>query len=180
MPMSSKSTRWLEQYSDQRNHYKVALDKDPVVKEIRNFLLLWNLYENLCLNCAGKVQSIWKNTGNLSPDMKDTDSFYSFIKDRYSDPKLFERLNFKHDDRRLDRYCTSFSDRVSAILNSDDPTLEDKNTVCRMVAWRYRNNLFHGKKSLASFWTQQDIFLEVNAYLVSGLSNKTRIQLREE
>ena len=175
MCMSSISTQWLERYSDRKNHYLVSLDDDPVVKEIRNFLLLWNLYENLFLNCSGKVCSIWKNTGNLAPDIKDTDAFYAYIKDRYSDPILFAKLNFKHDDKGLDKYCTSFSDRVLAILGCDEPSLAEKNTVCRMVAWRYRNNLFHGKKSMSSFWNQQDIFERVNAYLVSGLSIRTKI-----
>lgn len=173
--MSSMSTLWLERFSDRKNHCQVSLDNDPVVKEIRNFLLLWNLYENLFLNCSGKVCSIWNNTGNLAPDIGATDTFYAFIKDRYSDPILYAKLNFRHDDKGLDKYCTSYTDRVLAILDSDEPTLEDKNTVCRMVAWRYRNNLFHGKKSMSSFWQQQNIFERVNAYLVSGLSIRTRI-----
>ena len=43
---------------------------------------------------------------------------------------------------------------VMLMNGAEEPSMEEKNDVCRMVAWRYRNNLFRGKKTMSSFWKQ--------------------------
>lgn len=173
----SFSTLWIEKYLKIKNNNEVMLDSDPIVKEIRDFLLLWNLYERLFMDCQSTVKKVWNNNNHFKPDLASVTGFFTFIIKRYSDSEMFNKLNFAHDDKSVRESCKPYSERVFDILRKDNPSEEEMTTVCLMVAWRYRNNLFHGKKKMVSFWAQKEIFVEVNAFLISGLSNKTGVKI---
>ena len=41
-----------------------------------------------------------------------------------------------------------------------------------MIIYRYRNNLFHGEKAIASLPMQKDNFINANKFLIAGLLQK--------
>lgn len=173
-PVHSETTRWLEKYVEETFSMHIPLT-DPSFQSVWNFLFLWGLYEAELMNNHTSARNVWNNCGVFAPEVKAVDHFYEIIHQRYVDENqhinvVFDQLCFREEEGK-------YKDDIKSFLLSANTSDEEKNKVCRMILWRYRNNLFHGKKELKSIWKQLDFFEEANVYLKSGLENKTGIRL---
>jgi len=149
---------WLE-------HYVLRVTENPIdmhskqFQQIRDSPLIWNVFEAKFFDKDCCVDDVWKKT-ELAPRESITNEAFLFFKSRYTEGDntndSFESVNL------LDRY----KEKVQNILCSVSPSIEDKNRVCRMLIYRYRNNLFHGEKELYSLENQIDLFTIMNAYLI--------------
>ena len=178
MNSKSKSSIWLEAYIGHSFGQEVDLDSTDAF-ELRNFILLWNRYECLLLSSRCSVKKIWENEGDFRPSEEATQRFFRVISSRYSNTVFYDALHFEKDGcPRNDP--DSYKKKVRDILDETNPSIPCKECVCRMVIWRYRNNLFHGIKELPKLWDSQDLFHEANLFLLSGLSTKTGVYLPQE
>ena len=169
------ATRWLEKYVEETFSQRIALT-DSSFQPVWDFLFLWGLYEAIMMDNRCTVGRIWENVGSLEPNSDVVNHFYDIISNRYVDRNHqhtnanFNHLSFREEEEH-------HKEEVKKLLLSVNLPEGKKNQVCRMILWRYRNNLFHGKKELKSIWEQLDFFKEANIYLQSGLEHKTGITL---
>ena len=162
----SNSTEWLKEfYSNATGGKRINL-YDPKYRPIHDFMFIWNIFERDVLNKKTEGTPVFhqKDIGRFAdsyiPSQIPIESFFGFIKNRYvdsEDGKLrFSHLEINNEDAT-----------IWDMLNKSVPTLQDKNHVCLIVAWRYRNNLFHGNKIPAEIIEQSELFNKTNEYLIS-------------
>ncbi|MBR0531964.1 MAG: hypothetical protein IJJ96_05090 [Bacteroidales bacterium] len=173
-----ESTQWLEMYLERKLSQNVSLDNSRY-KEVRNFMLLWNIFERVFLNNNANAGRVWNIQNEIVPCRKDLDHYYSFLIKEYVEEVSFKKLNFDYKvDGRMPEH--QYGKDVFERLRKETPSEAEKKQVCLMVLWRYRNNLFHGGKEISNIWKQGNIFLEANRFLVSLLSQKTGVSLHYE
>ena len=131
------------------------------VEEIRDFTLLWNLFENICCNKFAKIDEI-NNLIDSKIDNFDenneifTETFEYFYQ-RYQDKYRFIALNFNN----------KAMEKLASKILSD--TYTDKNNKLKFimsVIYRYRNNLFHGEKQMRYIRLQKENFKIANKFLM--------------
>lgn len=158
-----KTMEWLKSKAPGFKH----LSEDER-NAIADFSLLWSLFESRILNTRGNVDNIcqaverWHSTGTLNADAFDTQLAY--FQERYYDEGRFTQhfrdLNLKNPD--LERF-------VSAVIDSSDDDARSRMKAVLIIAFRYRNNLFHGVKWQYNLAGQLDNFTAANAILMKVL-----------
>jgi hypothetical protein len=135
---------------------------------IQDFMFLWTYFEAATLLGNGSASAIvsivkvWSDKKIISLDLLNTELAY-FI-DRYystgAPTPHFLHLNFRPKDRR---------DLVEQILRRDatDPT--SITTGLLIIAFRYRNNLFHGLKWAYALEDQLGNFQNANAVMKKAI-----------
>jgi hypothetical protein len=135
------------------------------VDSILCFSLLWNMFEGLLCGkdasipkMESVVEGIWRG-GNLNA--QDYDEHLSYFRSRYVEGggvnDRFDGLRFRTRDRE---------GLVKEVLVGE--ALDPKNTLLALliIVYRYRNNLFHGEKSLRELPGQKDNFTVANRLLM--------------
>lgn len=126
--------------------------KPKTLQAVAGFALVWNLFEGLVCKNRANVDSFQHITQNLasSPKLeKLVDESVSFYRSRYvagqeMKPR-FDGLKFRRNDRR---------EHVESVLKGEVDKFGDKVLALLIIAYRIRNNIFHGLKS-ASIWDKQ-------------------------
>ena len=143
--ISSEISQWINDY------LHVSLDTEEYV-EVRNFMILWNLFEaRLFKHDFRKYKSNIQNI-HLASDLIDTTLQY--LQNRYitngSTNEQFKRLRLRsnNDSPSIQRVLLGLTN------NSKDT---------------YRNHLFHGEKTIASLPRQKDNFVHANKFLIACL-----------
>ncbi len=139
-----------------REKYNVELS-DDIIESIKNFTLLWNIFENRILErhfTTDKLEG-WINGKVL--DFEPFTISYEYFKSRY----LLERYRFDilFPDTSNDR------DRVYSILENQESPNNDKMYALGVIAYRFRNNLFHGNKTMGELPNQNENFIHINEIL---------------
>lgn len=126
--------------------------KVETLQAVAGFALLWNLFDGLVCRNQANVGTFRRITQNLasSPKLeKLVDESVSFYRFRYvadQEMKLiFNGLHFRANDKR---------ELVEAVLKGEVDKLGDKMLALLIIAYRIRNNLFHGLKSV-HIWNGQ-------------------------
>lgn len=148
-----KTTTWINQ------KFNSTL-KDSDFNHIKDFLLLWNLFEskiyhnNFSINeVEGKIQ---QSLHNVNQDI--VDSTYQYFRKRYvADGVHWNNLNFRPNDRKQ---------LVRDILDEENSSNERKILSSTIIIYRYRNNLFHGLKDITTINYQKDNFITANKFLM--------------
>lgn len=115
---------------------------------INRFTLLFSLFEAKLLDCKGR-QLLSKDyakyfiSRNLV-DVEKLNSAYIHFKNRYADSNGGENRYLKLCGDRGGK----LQNLVRNILISASPSVEERLTACLYIAFRLRNNLFHGSKWL--------------------------------
>lgn len=126
--------------------------KPETFKAVAGFALLWNLFEGLI--CKGRANAntlprITQNLARSSKLEKLVDKSISYYRSRYvADQEMnaiFNGLKFRANDRR---------EHVESVLKGQVDDFGDKVLALLIIAYRIRNNIFHGLKS-ASIWDDQ-------------------------
>jgi len=60
---------------------------------------------------------------------------------------------------------------LEATLNSPQSSLEDIVKSLLFIAYRIRNNFFHGNKNLSDLFNQEDLFQQINQVLMDYLDD---------
>ena len=137
-----------------REHLREALSlKSESLQAVAGFALLWNLFEGRVCNNDANVKTFQHITQNLASSPaeleKSVDKSLSFYRSRYVEGQemkpIFNRLNFRPNDRR---------EHVESVLKGEIDDFGDKVLALLIIAYRIRNNIFHGLKS-ASIWDDQ-------------------------
>jgi len=129
------------------------------IDEIRDFALLWNLFEALCCNKnanMSKINSIIDSKIELFDEIKYQDIFDYFYNRYKNDSRKFNALKLRNGEKEL----------VKKILNDE---YEDKNNRLKFIMaiiYRFRNNLFHGEKDMKYIRLQKENFEKTNKFLM--------------
>lgn len=132
---------------------RLAIDTtSPQFEHLWNFVVLWNIFEAEVFECHFSASKISSHVKSLNPCF--IDSSYIWLQNRYLDPntsKVNNRFNNLRFNKRYKKY-------VKNILASQSASAEEKLKIVILIINRYRNNLFHGEKSLANISSYKDIF----------------------
>ena len=162
-------TEWVHAYA------KPAFRIDnEIFDQILKFSLIWSLFErDACSRNAG-MTSIQKSVKDaLHAGVVSTDLFKSHI-DFFRD-----RAKIHHDS--IEGYIAALrtSNAKTDLLLRDFFSETNQSPVTTLtallvIAYRIRNNLFHGEKEVADLHTQSELFKVINSMLATYL---TRIKM---
>jgi len=142
---------------------------NPIKKEalepVKTFALVWNIYEAKFFAKKASGEDIFESA--VCPTEAMSIKLYEAIIDRYVD-KVKCALNGRYRGLFHGRE-SNHDNEVRRILMLSAPTQDEINRVCRMVAWRYRCNLFHGEKSAYDIYEDNSLFEPLNAYLLDTI-----------
>ena len=145
MENKSKNTSEISQWID--NYLHISLDTEEYV-EVRNFLILWNLFEAKWFKC-----NFGRNKRNIQNIHLTSDIFnqtLQYLQRRYitngSTNERFMRLRLRNNDD-----TTSIQRVLLGLTNNSCDIIK----AIIMIIYRYRNNLFHGEKAIASLPMQR-------------------------
>lgn len=156
---------WLKQYFN-----KPTLDEKSL-KPVLHFSLLWNLFEHtyftddrpLTPQRLLKLSDISFN--NFTKE--EIDTTFEFFKDRYfpnnSPDSRFATLQLDSNARNGQ---TSNKDFCTATLTASNATKQDKTKTIFLIVYRFRNNLFHGRKNPETLNIYEHPFKEINKFLI--------------
>lgn len=144
--MKKQSTRqWVNE--------RLAIDiSDERLKTLWEFVALWNIFEAGLFEKRFSVLKIEKIDWTLEDDV--LEKFLKFARGRYVDEHAakvnsrFEKLKLGDEHKKL----------VETILTSNISDACDIQKALILIVARYRNNLFHGEKSLSHFMSYMDVF----------------------
>jgi len=155
---------WIKNYFEGKINYEFES-----IESIRNFALLWNMFEAIGCNKEAKNTSIESFVDKINKtiliDKNEFMFFIDFTKHRYVDESgniksIFDRLNFKSE---IDKK------RVHEVLIG---TNEDDKEVLKallFIVLRLRNNLFHGEKNIVTLNIQENCFNTANKFIAKCL-----------
>ncbi|MBS4060371.1 MAG: hypothetical protein KG029_08235 [Bacteroidetes bacterium] len=135
------------------------------LESVRNFALLWNLFEGLVCNKDANVGKFsdavtkLQQQGNLNID--DYVAFLQYCTNRYV-------TNGEANDRfpKLKLQRNNNPELVEAVLKGDETAPEKVLLALLIIVYRYRNNLFHGEKAIEDLPNQIDNFKNANQLLM--------------
>lgn len=158
MENKSKNAFEISQWID--NYLHISIDTEEYV-EVRNFLILWNIFEAKWFKCNfGRNKSNIQNIHLASDIVNQT---LQYLQRRYitngSTNERFMKLRLGNND------MTS----VQCVLLGRTNNSCDIIKAIIMIIYRYRNNLFHGEKAIASLPIQKDNFIYANKFLIACL-----------
>lgn len=150
------------------NRYSKSFEEEEL-SSIKNFALIWNIFEgNLC-NSKFSIQTIENKINNSTFSISDFQDQIAYFKMRYADNNTinnrFYSLNFRKNDR---------IDFVKKVLLNSNKNTKDILLAITIIIYRLRNNLFHGLKNMYSIEGQRDNFMNSNLFLMKLIDNIER------
>jgi hypothetical protein len=135
------------------------------IESVRNFSLLWNLFEGLVCNKNASVIALENAVSDMQKRRKlkidDYDKFLKYFANRYIENgetnRRFRMLNLPRGDKR---------ELVKAVLIGNETAPEKVLLAILIIVYRYRNNLFHGEKAIRDLPNQIDNFRNANQLLM--------------
>jgi hypothetical protein len=142
---------------------------------IEHFTLLWSLFEAECLGSEASNAKIERLVGQWADDGRFDEAPFApavaYFRERYfrlgKPTEHFEHLHLRRNDNRP---------LVEAVLKGDDNDPIAGATVALTVVYRFRNNLFHGRKWGYRLRGQLDNFMHANETLMSAMELHSRQQ----
>ncbi len=161
--MMLEHTKWINGYL----HIDIpnGIDNEQYA-EIRNFLILWNLFEGRLFNFDFKKNKIDSTIYPLRMNQDVINDIFTHYKNRYvingEINSKFEKLRFRQNDYKV------FV--INTLLGQQD-NINDIKKAITMIVYRLRNNLFHGEKEIATAYRQDDNFIIANKFLIECLES---------
>jgi len=142
---------------------KIITDKENKltpedVENIRDFSLLWNLFESLCCNKKAYISEINKVIDKKIDLFNENDyiDIFNYFMERYQNNATFEKLNLSNGSKKL----------VQKVLKREYTDKNNKLKFIMYIIHRYRNNLFHGEKDMRYIKFQKENFEITNKFLM--------------
>ncbi|NCB82579.1 MAG: hypothetical protein EOM38_09305 [Bacilli bacterium] len=161
---------WLKR----NRHYPEKID-EVKLKNIFYFTLVWNVFEK---ECCGNDARIKQHPRSLAESrqsrMEQTivDSVFIYFKDRYFPNGVMDEKfqTFKFGRNENDR--SQYKEFVQNKLCDSNPSSKDKIQSLLYIAFRLRNNLYHGIKDISILYDQNDNFKQINLFLMEVVDKK--------
>lgn len=155
---------WIEQHQ-----YFPTIDENKL-KSVFYFSLIWNLFEK---KCCGQFARIEKHPEELSRQLHCKINYgllneiYCYFKNRYIENGSIKQIfkNFKFARNADDN--NEFKRKVQECLLKIEPEPGEKLEALLLIAFRLRNNLFHGTKEVARLYEQNENFYQINRLLTA-------------
>ena len=153
----SKVISWINEKIIHTENSKI---KSEDIDYIRDFTLLWNLFESLCFDDKfanmNKINNIIDSKIDLFEEEK-YKNIFDYFYDRYkNDNNKFRKLNLRNSEKEL----------VKKVLNDEYNNKNNKLKFIMAIIYRYRNNLFHGEKEMRYIRFQKENFEVTNEFLM--------------
>ena len=140
--MNTKAKEWLAEY-----HNVDLQDIDNILKDEQatTYLLVWSIFEQDIFNGYMRINEIQTVSGKFENYYVnlDVDDIAQKFHSRYQDNNNYRHLVHKQDNANF---------RSIIGKQFEDVTEKEKLTMLFFVAYRYRNNIFHGNKNVKA-WT---------------------------
>lgn len=137
--------------------------------EFLHFMILWNLFEaRLC-----KKNFSPKNIPDVQISPEVIESTLEYFQGRYTDRN---GLNDKFDYLGTNKYKKrEIRELIKKVLLGEETDQAAIIKALMLIIYRYRNNLFHGEKEIASLPNQQENFDYANNFLMTCLEETPSI-----
>ena len=127
------STQWIDQYLG------ISDIDNPSFEEVRNFMILWNLFESLLFQGSySNLKAIHKSQ-SLQLDKQLITDTITYFRNRYiannATTPYYANLRLRHNDNE-----PLIKDVLLGKINNESETV----LAIIIIIYRYRNNLFHG------------------------------------
>ncbi len=113
--------------------------QDDDMESIRNFSLMWNLYEKTTCNTNYNHGTISNIIANNNFQIQDFQTYVDYFQNRYVDNsqlnQRFPQLHLRGNDQ---------PQLVEDVLLGNNTNGNDMILVCSIIVYRFRCNLFHG------------------------------------
>jgi len=130
---------------------------DENILHIRDFSLMWNIFERITCNQNFNIQRINQLIVDNNIPFSEFEEELYYFKQRYvSNGNLnyrFHHLNLRNGDRPL---------VVQQVLLGVNTNNIEKILTCIIIVYRFRNNLFHGIKDIQRIDEQRNNFIVAN------------------
>lgn len=167
--------KWFSQFSESGAEIDAA-ELQPVLE----FTLIWNLFERETCDRFARIDSVRQHVNRASNrgllQRESYEQYLTFFRQRYPHHDEGEFLA----DRLLSgqrRYMTRDIEDINLLRDILAGTSTDTNNVVYsllFVAFRVRNNLFHGEKDVYTLHLQKDLFQTINSLLSTYLQQTCR------
>ena len=135
---------------------------------ITEFSLLWSLFEAKSLNEHGSANAILESARLWAEaDLLTEHSFsreLAYFRDRY-----VANGEYTHHFHHLHLRENDAPDLVKQVLRHENASLEDIAAAVLIIVYRYRNNLFHGRKWSYELQGQLNNFRCANSALMQAI-----------
>jgi hypothetical protein len=138
--------------------FNIKIDENDI-EEIKDFLLLWNLFESICCNKRANINCI---------DRIIDSKIELFKEENYKDIFDYFYNRYKNNNSKLEKLNLTLA-RKKLVQNVLNDNYQDKNNKLKFIIsiiYRYRNNLFHGEKDLKFIKLQKENFTKTNKFLM--------------
>jgi len=135
------------------------------LNHIKDFSLLWNIFENIVCNNNCNITLLRTQLENKTFNLSNFQANISYFQNRYvTNNEINER--FEH----LNINNVELKELVKNVLLGNSKNVSEIVFALSIIVYRYRNNLFHGVKNIATINEQNDNFLNANQVLISILN----------
>jgi len=162
--MEVSEKEWLE-----NNRYYEKID-DSKLYSIFYFSLIWNIFEKELCDKDGRISVHPTKLSTRYAEKANKDhvsNIFGYFQDRYvlneNKTEKYQSFEFKSVD---------IKNEVFECLIIDKPTVEQKLKTLLQIAFRLRNNLFHGEKQVAILYEQNENFRQINLLLTHLIDMK--------
>ena len=159
--MIEKRTTMIEWIN---NRFGTSFTKEQLIN-IKDFSLLWNIFENLVCENNCNVNRLEQRLNLVEFEFADFQENFEYFKGRYTENGTtnarFENMNFRNGDRK---------EFVANMLLGNDNLTSHIVLALTIIVYRYRNNLFHGLKNFRQIDQQEENFRNANQVLISILT----------
>lgn len=155
---------WIMDFFDNAADLKVA-----GIDRVRNFVFLWNMFENFGCGKNADLLKIKELVGLLDSyiPLKEDEliPFVAYFSERYFNPngdKTFSLAGLKFRKNKSDQDALI---SVEAVLTLKEDAPVKILEALLFILYRFRNNLFHGEKDIVNLDGQIDNFINANHIL---------------
>ncbi len=165
---------WLKR----NRHYPTDIDETKL-KNIFYFTLVWNIFEKECCNNFARIEQHPKSLAeSIQSRIKQTivDSVFIYFKNRYFPNGI---MGNKFRTFKFGRNENAENVQKQFVQNSfldSNPTLKDKIESLLYIAFRLRNNLYHGEKDVSKLYEQNENFKQINLFLMDVVDTKDNLK----
>jgi len=143
-------------------------------EQMESFCLLWNLFErkvgnnNNSLGLSTIEKFIEDNSQQITVETTIMTNCYNYFQDRYLENDV---TNAKFDNLRFRPRDIEYQNKLKKILESSPITANEEGKILGIltIAYRIRNNTFHGTKGLPEIADQKKTFEHLNNFLMNFL-----------
>jgi hypothetical protein len=145
------------------------------------FALIWNRFELKVCDREASIPTIEKSLKTASDsgllDWKEFEEFWTTLNAYLAKEGALSNLDFfLLSDKKPNKKEQEYVKILLPILQGDRPDIEIGLRAMLFIAYRVRNNLFHGEKCVTKLPRQHDLFLVLNSFIAKYIDVTTNAQ----